>query len=192
MDPTDFLITTNNKKQSAVNTLSELTTIQKNETETQTSITYNKHKQTVYHCRTCPVLEFIFDLRDKNKYLCSSTQLDSSADEETKTAESTDGRGGSISLEEETTRMALLLDSISKGSESANVVIHKLRFIVRLAHEHKHFVEPCVEKALYMHMLCTYNRSFCALVNLRVTESRYARMLLCAWLVIPTCRPYMW
>ena len=37
------------------------------------------------------------------------------ADEETKT-ESTDGRGGSISLEEETTRMALLLlGSISQG-----------------------------------------------------------------------------
>ena len=46
---TDFLITPNNKKQSAVNTLSELTTIQKNEKETQTSITYNKHKQTIYH-----------------------------------------------------------------------------------------------------------------------------------------------
>ena len=37
MDPTDFLITPNNKKQSAVNTLSELTTIQQNEKETQTT-----------------------------------------------------------------------------------------------------------------------------------------------------------
>ena len=116
MDPTDFLITPNNKKQSAVNTLSELTTIQKNEKETQTSITYNRHKQTIYHCRTCPVFEFGFDLRDTNKYICSSRQLNSSADEETKTAESTDGRGGSIFLEEETTRMALLLGSISKGN----------------------------------------------------------------------------
>ena len=44
----------------------------------------------------------------------SSTQLDSSADKEIKTTESTDGRGGSISLEE-TTRMALILGSISKG-----------------------------------------------------------------------------
>ena len=61
------------------------------------------------------MFEFVFDLRDTNKYLCSFTQLDSSADEETKT-ESTDGRGGSISLEEETTRMALLLGSISKGA----------------------------------------------------------------------------
>ena len=61
------------------------------------------------------MFEFVFDLRDKNKYLCSSTQLESSADEETKTAESTDGRGESISLEEETTRMALLLGSISKS-----------------------------------------------------------------------------
>ena len=60
------------------------------------------------------MFEFGFDLRDTNKYLCFSTQLDSSADEETKTAESTDGRGGSISLEEETTRMALLLGSISR------------------------------------------------------------------------------
>ena len=103
MDPTDFLIT---PKQSTVNTLSELTTIQNNEKETKTSITYNKHKQTIYHCRTCPLFEFVFDLRDTNKYLCSSTQLDFSVDEETKTAESTDGRDGSISLEEETTRMA--------------------------------------------------------------------------------------
>ena len=61
------------------------------------------------------MFELDFDLRDTNKYLCSSTQLDSSADEETKTTESTDGRGGSISLEEETTRMALLLGSLSKG-----------------------------------------------------------------------------
>ena len=60
------------------------------------------------------MFEFVFDLRDKNKYLRSSTQLESSADEETKTAESTDGSSGSISLEEETTRMALLLGSISK------------------------------------------------------------------------------
>ncbi|KAL5505559.1 hypothetical protein EMCRGX_G007011 [Ephydatia muelleri] len=51
---------------------------------------------------TCPVLEFDLDLRDTNQYLCSSTQLDSSADYETKTPESMDGRGGSISLEEET------------------------------------------------------------------------------------------
>ena len=58
------------------------------------------------------MFEFDFDLRDTNKYLCSSTQLDSSADDETKTTESMDGRGGSISLEEETTRMALLLGSI--------------------------------------------------------------------------------
>ena len=42
----------------------------------------------------------------------------SSADEEIKTTESMDGRGGSISLEEETTRMALLLGSISKGGKS--------------------------------------------------------------------------
>ena len=124
MDPTDFFTTPHNKKQSAVNTLSEFTTIQQNEKETQTNITYNKHKQTIYHCRTCPVFEFGFDHRDTNKYLCSSTQLDSSADEETKTVESTDGRGGSISLEEETTRMALLLGSISKcrKSEALSVV----------------------------------------------------------------------
>ena len=64
MDPTDFLITPNNKKQSAVNTLSELTTIQKNEPN-QYHILYNKHKQTIYHCRTCPVFEFIFDLGTK-------------------------------------------------------------------------------------------------------------------------------
>ena len=62
------------------------------------------------------MFEFDFDLRDTNKYICSSTQLDSSVDEETKTTESRDGRGGSISLEEETTRMALLLGSISKSS----------------------------------------------------------------------------
>ena len=37
--------------------------------------------------------EFDFDLRDTNKYFCSSTQLDSSADEEIKTTESTDGTG---------------------------------------------------------------------------------------------------
>ena len=61
------------------------------------------------------MFEFDFDLRDTNKYLCSSTQLDSSADKETKTTESTDGRGGNISLEEETTRMALLLGSINQG-----------------------------------------------------------------------------
>ena len=60
------------------------------------------------------MFEFDFDLRDTNK---PSTQLDSSADDETKTTESTDGRGGSISLEEETTRIALLLGSISKSEE---------------------------------------------------------------------------
>ena len=103
----------------------ELTTIQKNEKETVTSITYNKHKQTIYHCRTCPVFEFIFDLRDTNKYLCSSTQLDSSADDETETkTESTDGRGRSTSLEEETTKMALLLGSISKSGCTK----HKIHF----------------------------------------------------------------
>ena len=120
MDPTDFFITPKNKELSTINTLSEHTTIQKNEIETQTSITYNKHKQTIYHCRTCPVFEFDFDVRDTNKYLCSSTQLDSSADEETKTTESMDDSGG-ISLEEETIRMALLLGSISKCSMYAHI-----------------------------------------------------------------------
>ena len=60
------------------------------------------------------LFEFDFDHRDTNKYNCSSTQLDSSADKEIKTTESTDGRGGSNSLEE-TTRMALILGSINKG-----------------------------------------------------------------------------
>ena len=66
-----------------------------------------KHKPALHtidisNFRTCPVFGFHFDLRETNKYLCSSTQLDSSADNETKTIESMEGRGGSISLEEET------------------------------------------------------------------------------------------
>ena len=111
----DFFITP--KKQSTINTLSDSPQYRKMNKKHKPALTYSKHKQRIYHCRTCPVFKFNFDLRNTNKYLCSSTQLDSSADDETEITESRDGRGGSISLEEETTRMALLLGSISKGGE---------------------------------------------------------------------------
>ena len=48
MDPTDYFHISKTKKHLRTSTLSELTTIQENEKETQTNITYNKHKQTNY------------------------------------------------------------------------------------------------------------------------------------------------
>ena len=79
MDPTDYFLISKTNKHLRTNTLSELATIQENEIETQTNITYNKHKQTIYHCWTQPV--FNFDQEEKSEHFCSPIQLDSETEE---------------------------------------------------------------------------------------------------------------
>ena len=110
MDPTDYFITPNIKKHRR-NTLRELSTILKYEKETQTWITYNK---TLVHWRHISMIEIIFDPDDITIHACSSIQLDYSTDEEGKPSEPNGGGCEGVSLEEEKSRMALLLGTLSK------------------------------------------------------------------------------
>ena len=135
MDHTDYFLISKTNKHLRTNTLSELTTIQENEKETQTSITYNKHKQTIYHCWTQPV--FNFDQGEISEYFCSPIQLDYSTDADETMGPQTEvprGSGVAISLEEESTRMALLLGSLSKCA----------RHIIQLSI--KNHIDPSIPK----------------------------------------------
>ena len=117
MEPTDyFIFPRTNHMQCRANSLRELITICKNEKETQTWITYNhKNIKSSFHCGEKSKFEFIFGPEDINMQVCSSIQLDSSAEEEHHKPSETYGGGSTgISLEEENMRMDLLLGTINK------------------------------------------------------------------------------
>ena len=80
MDPTDYFIVSNIKhKKHMRNTLRELSTILKNEKETQIWVIYNN---TLVHWRHISMIEVIFDPDDITIHACSSIQLDYSTDED--------------------------------------------------------------------------------------------------------------
>ena len=113
MDPTDYFIVSNIKhKKHRRNTLRELSTILKNEKETQIWVIYNN---TLVHWRHISMIEVIFDPDDITIHACSSIQLDYSTDEDGKPSVSHDDGGEGVSLEEEKSRMALLLGSLNKA-----------------------------------------------------------------------------
>ena len=113
MDPTDYFIVSNIKhKKHRRNTLRELSTILKNEKETQIWVIYNN---TLVHWRHISMIEVIFDPDDITIHACSSIQLDYSTDEDGKPSVSHDDGGEGVSLEEEKSRMALLLGSLNEG-----------------------------------------------------------------------------
>ena len=115
MDPTDYFIVSNIKhKKHRRNTLRKLSTILKNEKETQIWVIYNN---TLVHWRHISMIEVIFDPDDITIHACSSIQLDYSTDEEGKPSVSHDDGGEGISLEEEKSRMVLLLGSLNKVVE---------------------------------------------------------------------------
>ena len=60
------------------------------------------------------MIEVIFDPDDITIHACSSIQLDYSTDEDGKPSVSHDDGGESVSLEEEKSRMVLLLGSLNK------------------------------------------------------------------------------
>lgn len=60
------------------------------------------------------MIEIIFDPDDITIHACSSIQLDCSTDEEGKPSGPNGGGCGGVSLEEEKSRMALLLGTLSK------------------------------------------------------------------------------
>ena len=111
MDPTDYFIVSNIKhKKQRRNTLRELSTILKNEKETQIWVIYNN---TLVHWRHISMIEVIFDPDDITIHACSSIQLDYSTDEDGKPSVSHDDGGEGVSLEEEKSRMVLLLGSLN-------------------------------------------------------------------------------
>ena len=113
MDPTDYFIVSNIKhKKHRRNTLRELFTILKNEKETQIWVIYNN---TLVHWRHISMIEVIFDPDDITIHACSSIQLDYSTDEDGKPSVSHDDGGEGVSLEEEKSRMALLLGSLNRA-----------------------------------------------------------------------------
>ena len=61
------------------------------------------------------MIEVIFDPDDITIHACSSIQLDYSTDEDGKPSVSHDDGGEGVSLEEEKSRMVLLLGSLNKG-----------------------------------------------------------------------------
>ena len=68
------------------------------------------------------MIEVIFDPDDITIHACSSIQLDYSTDEDGKPSVSHDDGGEGVSLEEEKSRMVLLLGSLNKGNCISAVV----------------------------------------------------------------------